>query len=142
MSEKSAVPAVTSSMSFWSAPRPAIFRPLFPSSAYVLTIEYPRESAYRPIASDWFMVEYCWCSVDMRTYSAARVTPPGVPDNLSDGVSNLPSTNHGGSDNAERQLPGHIRPILIYRRYRCAMPKGCSFQAPHSRENAQRHQIQ
>ncbi len=25
------------------------------------------------MTSLWFSVEYCWCSVDMRTYSAARV---------------------------------------------------------------------
>ena len=32
----------------------------------------PRCSAYSRIASAWFSVEYCWCSVDMRTYCAAR----------------------------------------------------------------------
>src|SRR5690606_27222454 len=28
------------------------------------------------ILSPWFSVEYCWCSVDMRTYCAARNTGP------------------------------------------------------------------
>src|SRR5579863_6825340 len=70
-----------------------MFRPLFPSSAYLRIIENPRESAYRTIASDWFSVEYCWCSVDIRTYSAARVTLLASPDNLAGGLSNLPSTN-------------------------------------------------
>jgi hypothetical protein len=28
-------------------------------------------AAYSRILSAWFSVEYCWCSVDIRTYSAA-----------------------------------------------------------------------
>src|SRR5580692_6298301 len=34
----------------------------------------PRLCAYCLIVSRWFSVEYCWCSVDMRTYSAARIS--------------------------------------------------------------------
>src|ERR1039457_4221116 len=30
------------------------------------------------MAACWFSVEYCWCSVDMRTYSAARMGPDGT----------------------------------------------------------------
>ena len=56
-----------------SASRPSMRRPLLPASAYVRTISIPRCSAYSRITSAWFSVEYCWCSVDMRTYSAARV---------------------------------------------------------------------
>src|SRR5688572_26330637 len=32
----------------------------------------PRCAAYSRILSFWLRVEYCWCSVDIRTYSAAR----------------------------------------------------------------------
>jgi hypothetical protein len=32
----------------------------------------PCNSAYLAIVSAWFSVEYFWCSVDMRTYCAAR----------------------------------------------------------------------
>jgi hypothetical protein len=32
----------------------------------------PRLAAYSRILSAWFSVEYCWCSVDIRTYSTAR----------------------------------------------------------------------
>jgi hypothetical protein len=38
----------------------------------VRTISRPRRAAYSRILSRWFSVEYCWCSVDIRTYSAAR----------------------------------------------------------------------
>src|SRR3546814_8204964 len=33
----------------------------------------PRRSAYCRMASLWFSVEYCWCSVDILTYCAARI---------------------------------------------------------------------
>ena len=33
----------------------------------------PRLSAYWRMTLSWFSGEYCWCSVDMRTYSAARI---------------------------------------------------------------------
>src|ERR1700740_1126958 len=33
----------------------------------------PRRAAYARIASDWFAIEYFWWSVDIRTYSAARI---------------------------------------------------------------------
>ena len=36
----------------------------------------PCASAKRWIAACWFSVEYCWWSVDMRTYSAAWMIPP------------------------------------------------------------------
>src|SRR5690606_21643907 len=55
-------------------------RPLFPSSANVRTISMPRRSAYSLILSPWFSVEYCLCSVDMRTYWAARSTCVTVDD--------------------------------------------------------------
>src|SRR3546814_2679231 len=33
----------------------------------------PRRSAYCRMALLWFSVEYCWCSVDILTYCAARI---------------------------------------------------------------------
>lgn len=32
----------------------------------------PRCWAYSRMRATWLCVEYCWCSVDIRTYSAAR----------------------------------------------------------------------
>src|SRR5688572_23577526 len=55
-----------------SESRPWMFSPLFPSSEYSFTISSPRRFAYSRITSIWLLVEYCWCSVDMRTYAAAR----------------------------------------------------------------------
>src|ERR1039457_5140782 len=74
MSLKSASPLSTSWISCFRASRPSIRRPLFPASVYVRTMALPRLSEYLRMTSLWFSVEYCWCSVDMRTYSAARVT--------------------------------------------------------------------
>jgi hypothetical protein len=37
-----------------------------------LTISILWEAAYCRMTSNWFSGEYCWCSVDMRTYWAAR----------------------------------------------------------------------
>src|SRR5689334_14857995 len=47
----------------------------------------PRRAAYRWMASAWFSVEYFWCSVDMRTYWAARIgrDPPDAPPSLARG---------------------------------------------------------
>ena len=40
----------------------------------------PRRAARRTRGSSaWFSVEYCWCSVDMRTYSAARTSGDSGP---------------------------------------------------------------
>src|ERR1039458_6894650 len=57
------------------ASRPWMPTPLLPASVNVRTMSRPCSSAYRWMAACWFSVEYCWCSVDMRTYSAARMGP-------------------------------------------------------------------
>jgi hypothetical protein len=75
---KSASPDSASAISRFNPARPPIDNPLLPSSAYVRTISMPRRSAYSRILSDWLWVEYCWCSVDIRTYSAARSVFGGV----------------------------------------------------------------
>ena len=55
---------------FCRASLPPRLRPLFPASAYVRTTSYPRAAACSRMTCAWFSVEYFWCSVDMRTYSA------------------------------------------------------------------------
>ena len=37
------------------------------------TISIFRRAAYARFVSDWFSIEYLWCSVDLRRYSAARI---------------------------------------------------------------------
>ena len=58
--------------------RPWIFRPLLPSLAYSVLICTPRRFAYSRMTSTWLLVEYCWCSVDMRTQVAAGIGSGGV----------------------------------------------------------------
>ena len=71
MTRNVALPAFTVSIRRCRDPRPWMLRPLFPSSAKVSTIRNLFRSAYCRIASAWFSVEYCWCSVLIRTYMAA-----------------------------------------------------------------------
>jgi hypothetical protein len=37
----------------------------------------PRRFAYSRMTSTWLLVEYCWCSVDMRTQAAAGIGSRG-----------------------------------------------------------------
>src|ERR1019366_87246 len=78
MVAKSAAPLLTMRRSSCKASRPWMPTPLLPASVKVRTMSRPRSSAYRWMAACWFSVEYCCCSVDMRTYSAARIGPDGA----------------------------------------------------------------
>src|ERR1700724_1297649 len=53
----------------------------------------PRRAAYCCIASAWFSVEYFWCSVDIRTYCAARTDLP-LASPLRPVPNSRPTANH------------------------------------------------
>src|ERR1017187_10393806 len=130
-------------------------RPLLPASSYVRTITMPRFCAYSRITSLWFSVEYCWCSVDMRTYSAACAGLGLSRGGLTDGEFGLSivgtSGNVFGARRGNADLAFHtgrdaggkrggsmlarrsLVPLRPFQTMFCCtpflrpMPKGCSF---------------
>jgi hypothetical protein len=74
----------------------------------------PRLSAYWRMIFCWFSVEYCWCSVDIRTYSAARI--------LSE-----PAKDDGGVDPLIPSIAA--TPLKAMTRSTCGAPPIAHFQA-------------
>src|ERR1022692_1402467 len=106
-------------------------RPLLPASSYVRTITMPRFCAYSRITSLWFSVEYCWCSVDMRTYSAACAGLGLSRGGLTDGEFGLSIVGtsgnvlgHAGAMRILRFTPDLIREEIVAGRCWRGDPQG------------------
>src|SRR5689334_1794061 len=89
-------------------------RPLRAESEYVRTTSKPFASAYFWIATDWFSSEYCWCSVDLRRYSAAGTSkfvmvPP--ERRLSTEFPETLTADSRGGGCAQRRAPASWAPL-------------------------------